>query len=70
MKVSKCKHIIESTVEGDREVEKCEEEYVEKEFWMPVINEGFEDLIELDLPDPQEHCQVMGFNVPEVVCRV
>ena len=70
MEVSRCHTYIENGVHGHKEVEKCKNEFVEKEYWIPTIYEGFEDFIEMDIPDPQKHCQTFRFDVPDTICRV
>ena len=70
MEVSRCHTYIEHAAHGYKEVEKCKNDFVEKEYWVPTIYEGFEDLIELDIPDAQKHCSSFGFDVPDTICRV
>jgi len=69
MEVSRCHTYTEIGVEGVKEVEKCTNDYVEKEFLLPIVQEGFEDFIELDIPDPQSDCRIFRFDVPYVICR-
>jgi len=69
MEVSRCHTYIEHAAHGYKEVEKCKNDFVEKEYWVPTIYEGFEDLIELDIPDAQKHCSSFGFDVPDTICR-
>ena len=70
MEVSRCHTYIENTVDGHREVEKCKDDFVEKKFLVPTVHEGFEDLIELQLPDPKSDCRIFKLNIPETICRV
>ena len=70
MEVSRCHTYIENGVHEHKEVEKCKSDFVEKEYWVPTIHEGFEDLIELDIPDAQKHCSIFRFDVPDTICRV
>ena len=70
MEVSLCHTYIESGVHGHKEVEKCKNDFIEKEYWVPTVNEGFEDLIELDIPDAQKTCRIFKFDVPDTICRV
>jgi len=69
MEVSRCHTYIENGVHEHKEVEKCKSDFVEKEYWVPTIHEGFEDLIELDIPDAQKHCSIFRFDVPDTICR-
>ena len=70
MEVSRCHTYIENGIDEQKEVEKCKNDFVEKEYWIPTVYEGFEDFIELDIPDPQKHCQTFRFDVPDTICRV
>ena len=70
MEVSRCHTYIEKGIDGVKEVEKCKNDYVEKKFLLPTVHEGFEDFIELDIPEPQSDCRIFRFDVPSVICRV
>ena len=70
MEVSRCHSYIEKGKDGEKEVEKCTSEYVEREYKIPTVQEGFEDFIELNVPQPQRDCRVIKIDIPEVNCRV
>ena len=59
MEVSQCHTYIENGVHEHKEVEKCKNDFVEKEYWVPTVHEGFEDLIELDIPDAILHISLL-----------
>ena len=68
--ISRCHMYVEKGEDGEKEVEKCTTDFVEKEFRIPTVLEGFEDFIELSIPQPQRECRVFKLNIPEVICRV
>ena len=68
--ISRCHVYVEKGEDGEKEVEKCTTDYMEKEYRIPTVQEGFEDFIELSIPQPQRECRVFKLNIPEVICRV
>ena len=68
--ISRCHKYVEKGEEGEKEVEKCTTDFVEKEYRIPNVQEGFEDFIELSIPQPQRECRVFKLNIPDVICRV
>ena len=50
--------------------EECFEEFVTKEYRLPTVEEGFEDVIELNIPVARRDCRVYQYDIPEVLCRV
>ena len=65
--ISRCHRYREK---GEQEVEKCTMDSVEKEYRIPTVWEGAEDIIELNIPQAKQKCQVFKFVIPEVTCRV
>ena len=70
MQISRCHTYMEKGKEGLKEVEKCVQEFVEKEYKIPTVQGGNEDFIELNIPQPQRDCRVFKIDIPEVICRV
>ena len=68
--ISRCHVYTEKGKDGEKEVEKCRTDSVEKEYQLPTVEEGVEDLIELNIPQPQKECRVFKFSIPEVICKV
>ena len=68
--ITRCHMYIEKGKEGEKEVEKCTTDSVEKVYKIPTVQEGFEDFIELNIPQPQRECRVFKLAIPEVICKV
>ena len=67
--VSKCKKAIVKEGYQEKDIEACEEEYVEIPYRLPSIVGTFDDFLELNLPEPEVKCQLYKYNIPEVMCE-
>ena len=68
--VSQCKPAIVKEGYQEKDIEACEEEYVEIPYRLPSIVGTLDDFLELNLPEPEVKCQLYKYDIPEVTCQV
>ena len=68
--VSHCKQAIVKEGYQQKDIEACEEEYVEIPYRLPSIVGTLDDFMELNLPEPEVKCQLYKYDIPEVMCQV
>ena len=56
--VSKCKKAVLKEGYKQKDIEACEEEYVEIPYRLPSIVDNLDDFYELNLPEPELKCQL------------
>merc|ERR1711981_356308 len=67
--VSQCKPVIVKEGYQEKNIEACEEEYVEIPYRLPSIVGTLDDFLELNLPEPEVKCQLYKYDIPEVMCQ-
>ena len=67
LNITRCHNYMEK---GENKVESCTPDLVAKEFKIPTVRRGVEDIIELSFPQAQQQCRVFKFDIPETICKV
>ena len=69
--VSQCKKAVLKEGYKQKDIEACEEEYVEIPYRLPSIVDNLDDFYELNLPEPELKCQLYKVTSPfSFSCKV